>query len=45
MGLTPGEHLRRQEIFQIFVVSDDVNSVLRAFEVMVPDLEAFENGE
>jgi len=41
----PGQHLCHLEIFKILMVSDNINAMLGTFEVMVPDLEAFEDGQ
>jgi hypothetical protein len=44
-GLTTGKHLRSSEVLEVLVVRDDVGGNGRAFEVMMPLSESFENGK
>ena len=44
-GLTAGEHLRGGKIFQVLVVSNNIDRGSGTFKVMAPDAESFENRE
>ena len=45
MGLRVSEDLSGGKIFQIFVVSDDIDQSFAAFQVLSPMLESFEDYE
>ena len=45
MDLSLSEEFGGREIFEIFVVGDDVNWRSRTFEVVSPDFEGFEDHE
>jgi hypothetical protein len=42
---TSGEKLGRGKIFQILVISENINRVKRALEVMTPDSECFKDSK
>ena len=43
--LAPSKYFSRREVFQIFVVGDNVNGEVRAFEIVPPLGEGVEDGQ
>jgi hypothetical protein len=44
-SLSSGKKLHRGKIFQVLVISDNINRVKWALKVMTPDLECFKDSE
>ena len=45
MGLSLRQDFGSREVFEVFVVCDDVNWGQSSFEIVAPGLECFEDGQ
>ena len=45
MGLLTGQNFSSKEILKVLVIHDNINGSARAFQVVSPDTESFENGQ
>ena len=45
MGLSMGQNFSSREILKVLVICDNNNGSTRAFQVVLPDTESFENGQ
>ena len=43
--MSPSEDFSCREVFEVFVVSDDIDWIAGAFQIMSPGLECFKNGQ
>ena len=45
VGLSPHQDFGSREVFEVFVVCDDINWGQSSFEIVVPGFECFEDGQ